>query len=664
MNELLTLCKSLQPLNDKTVLECTSDMEDEDLNETKLDIILKEIWGESGSDSDESEVFCDNKEEDLNEQDYQDIRSSQRQKLERQKGNVQKNESSDEANDQHHKSKPETSQINAYKYETGIDVNTDNCFKAATDVNIYDHVKQNFKDNIENISVNSTWSFKRKSSVSNNEDTKSIAVECIYVCERNVKSNNSSPDDNKYPHPKRVRYSECDSSNKQRIEILDASTKSEVQSKRLFNEFAMENSIDKAKEVAYCGLSFDSSFTNSRSSLNETANGNLVNCSQLDSSSTDLFGSPSHTGHSKKLLFKCCKKDKSTGIDINAGINEKETNKKETQEKCEFNTVAAVAGMVSGQDISSISDDDDDDDDDLEITGDNFMELSQNSPKFSGTKFKNTALSKEIPGNLCSDLEVTGNNVMELSPNSQYIGHSKFKSTTLSREIPVNKDTCNTGDLDLHNNSFTKNNYIDSRTENKTVSSAQMKIAGKQDDTHLNSEMNALENFDFDNSFNESLNCDLDLRDVSANNCSAVSNILTIDRNSIEKSFASATKADDLDSSGIEVVDVDSDSSDVNQEVKNSEIQHQCMSPEFSCTKMKIVGKVSSTSSDCVDELSCTIIDDESSTESVEEQIEGAQKSYTEGNNLFLSASKVRDICNSRIVLVCFFFCFFSCCFF
>ena len=550
--ELLALCQKLQPAADKELDKSDdSDEEmdvDEDMNKTKLDVMLKEIWGESDSDSDHSEVFNDSKGDRTGKQDH-DLRSSQKQRveIERMKEDVQNSE-----------------RINQILNEKSASNMTDLSETDSIQESDYKHKNYNLIDSnaclIDDNDVKNDDSFR----YSKNENE--------------ITSPNHVIGDGS-PQPKRQKINcspDCDISNISEKNVLKDTIK------------------DKTKELAYCGVSFDSSFTRLRPSPNEKSDENVIVGSQLDSSSADLFESPSPK-LSQKPLFK--PPEKEAGNDFKSQNNKLEF----SPTKAPKNKSPRIDDIVLSE-TGSVMDDsiviDDDDDDELEITGDNFAELSQPSPTFGDTKCKNSVFSK-------ISVSVSACNADALKMSDTY--------TEKMDAGAVNEDKIK--DLDspeLHEKSISEEHGDD-----------------------INSEIGDLHNFSFNDSFNEHFDSGEQNRSVSdALNLSSCDK--NNDKNSVKSVVVTSDNRDKGDGlrkhSSIVVLEIDSDHSDhaqeLGREIKLDEYEKK--SQQKTDSKCSEVGSEASNSQNDLSGAGCH---DDCVSESVKEkQGKHSQNSFSEGN--------------------------------
>ena len=549
--ELLALCHKLQPAADKEFDksdDSAQEMEvDEDMNKTKLGVMLKEIWGESDSDSDHSEVFNDSTGDRTGKQDH-DLRSSQKQRLEieKMKENVQNTERIDQilndksASNMTDLSETDSFQESDYKHKNNNLIVSNTCLIDDNDVKIDDLKYSNY--------------------------------------ENEVTSPNHVIGDGS-PQPKRQKTNcspDCDISNISEKNVLKDTSK------------------DITKELAYCGVSFDSSFTRLRPSPNEKSDENVIVGSQLDSSSADLFESPSPK-LSQKPLFKPTEKE--TWNDVKSQNNKLES----SPTKASKNKSPRIDDIVM-KETGSVKDDSiviDDDDDDLEITGDNFAELSQPSPTFGDTKCKNSVFSK-------TSVSASACNAEALKMSDKYT-EKKYTGAVNEEKIK---------DLDSH------------ELHEKSIS--------EKHGDDINSDIADLHNFSFNDSFNEHFDSGEQNRSVSD-----VLNLSSCDKNIDKNSGKSvAVISDNVDKgdglrkhSSIEALEIDSDHSDTAQELgsKMKLDEYEKKSPQKTDTKCSEVGSEASNSQN---DLSGAGFDDDGVSESVKEkQGKHSQDSFSEGNN-------------------------------
>ena len=549
--ELLALCQKLQPAADKELTKTDDSVEemdvDDDMNKTKLDVMLKEIWGESDSDSDHSEVFNDSKGDSSSRQDH-DLRSSQKQRLEieRMKEDVQNTGRTDP-------------------------MLNDKSASNMTDLSDSDSIQESDYKHKNNNLIDSNACLIDDNDVKNDDNFRYSKNENEITSPNHVIGDGS-------PQPKRqkINYSpDCDISNISEKNVLKGASK------------------DKTKELAYCGVSFDSSFTRLRPSPNEKSDENVIVGSQLDSSSADLFESPSPK-LSQKPLFKPTEKE--TGNDFKSQNNNLES----SPAKAPKNKSPRIDDIIM-KETGSVKDDSfviDDDDDDLEITGDNFAELSQPSPTFGDTKCKNAVFSKtSVSASVC--------NAEDLQMSDTY--------TEKKDDGAVNEDKIK--DLDS------------SELYEKSIS--------EEHGDEINSEIGDLHNFSFNDSFNEHFDSGEQNKSVSdALNLSSCDK--NNDKNSVKSVVVTSDNRDKGDClrkhSSIEVLEIDSDHSDKAQEL-GSEIkvdEYEKNLPKKTDSKKSEVGSEASNSQN---DLSGAGFDDDGVSESVKEkQGKHSQNSFSEGN--------------------------------
>ena len=573
--ELLALCQKLQQATDKELTKSDDSAQemdvDEDLNKTKLDVMLKEIWGESDSDSDHSEVFNDSKGDSKGKQDH-DLRSSQKQRLEieKMKEDVQN-----------------TGRTDLMLNDKSVSNITDLSDSDSIQESDYKHKNNNF--------IDSNACLIDDNDVKNEDNFRYSKNENEITSPNHVIGDGS-------PQPKRQKTNcspDCDISNMSEKNVLKDTSK------------------DKTKELAYCGVSFDSSFTRLRPSPNEKSDENVILGSQLDSSSADLFESPSPK-LSQKPLFKPTEKE--TGNDFKSQNNKLES----SPTKAPKNKSPRIDDIVM-KETGSVKDDSiviDDDDYDLEITGDNFAELSQPSPTFGDTKYKNSVFSKiSVSASAC---------------NAEAIKMSD-KYTEKKHDGAVNEDKIK--DLDsaeLHEKSISEEHGDD-----------------------INSEIGDLHNFSLNDSFNEHFDSGEQNRSVSDTlNLSSCDK--NNDKNSVKKSVTvtndNIDKGDGLRKhSSIEVLEIDSDHLDTTQELGSEIKLDECEKKLPQKTEGKC-SEAGSEASNSQNDLSGAGFDDDGVSESVKEkQGKHSHNSFSEGNYSDFDIVNTRDI---RLSMVSFGNCF------
>ena len=548
--ELLALCHKLQPAADKEFDksdDSAQEMEvDDDMNKTKLDVMLKEIWGESDSDSDHSDVFNDSKSDSSSKQDH-DLRSSQKQRLEieRLKEDVQNSERSDQ-------------------------ILNDKSANSMTDLSETDSIQESDYKNENNNLIDSNACLIDDIDVKNDDNFRYLKNENEITSPNHVIGDGS-------PQPKRQKINcspDCDISNISENNVLKDTSK------------------DKTKELAFCGVSFDSSFTRLPPSPNEKSDENVIVSRQLDSSSADLFESPSPK-LSQKPLFKPTEKE--TVNDFQSQNNKLES----SPTKAPKNISPRIDDIVM-KETGSVKDDSiiiDDDDDDLEITGDNFAELSQPSPTFGDTKCKNSVFSK-------TSVSASACNAEALKMSDKY--------TEKQYDGAVNEDTIKGLDsAELHEKSISEEHGDD-----------------------INSEID-LHNFSFNDSFNEHFDSGEQNRSVSdALNLSSCDK--NNDKNSVKSVVVTSDNRDKGDGlrkhSSIVVLEIDSDHSDPAQEL-GSEVkvdEYEKKSPKKTDTKCSEAGSEASNSQNGLSGAGCH--DDSVSESMKEKQGKHSQNNFSEGN--------------------------------
>ena len=659
LKEFKVLCENAKSMTDDNGAEAdekvdTRNADDgEDLNETRLDVVLKEIWGESDTDSDDNEVSDSKKGDELSEQDYQDIRSSQRQKLQtREENDTVTTDSSDDSDiaeaegHDKHICKSDTVYIkacdnDAYKLDKIL----------STDKSVKKHVSpKNDNPYIINadVLINSDSNVQEALSFSRTKidgnKMSDIAVKSstgsmgnstdMHICEKEINeiSTNNTMNEVRSPAQKRMRLSfdynnECNKNDDHKLtrEKVDVNEGLKNHSARYSGEFLAKKDCKKSQEVAYCGLSFDSSFTSSKD----------ASTNKLDSSGTDLFGSPSPK---KEPLFKLSQKEITSG---NNSLFSK-VDKAKAYEKNDSSVNVDIPVTEENdifQDGSSASDDD------VEITGDNFMEISQSSPKFGDKKIKDIPCLKEIPSNSDSngdhemftskaqteplspdDVEITGDNFMEISQNSK-IGDKENDAGSFSEDVSGNDNEYCT-DMERATSKTVPDHL-------GTMPSNSQRAVSVSLENDLTREMEDLENYNFNDSFNESCVSDVHLDAKNTSTCSGTMDKIynVCDKDKLEKISDNCLKTtENLDTvkdtrniSDSEVVEVDSDSSGQSQETGDVGDTDLCSNSELECFRTETdaaptvkVGSTRSSFNAAADELSSTVIDDDSSRDATE----------------------------------------------
>lgn len=416
LNEVKVLCQKLKPRKDNRDNDTHNDDNKEELNDTKLDVMLKEIWGESDSDPEENEDD-DQKIDELDEQDYQDILSSQRQKLRQtEEDNQQTVASSSGSADMdtvEDSECPRTSDISDETINDLVDDEDENCDKFnvnnggnSEEVSVINY--DNDSDDVVILDVghgNKSASFVNKGAknILNLKRTRKLNV-THELSRTSIEKNTDDVHihytddlntDTKSPCPKRLRFSCNNKSELNEIispeEGLRIIGKDEVSSssiKRLSSELSSKKEDEKF-EIEYCGLSFDVSFT--KDSSRSGSESSVTNTSRLDLSTTDLFGSPSPR---KKPLFKSFERGTEAQNDYKTVLDYSENDLKEIIHKNHSNKHSDHSGSeVEKIDLSQSSNEISDND--VEITGDNLMEISQNSPTFGDHTCRNSTVTEE-----------------------------------------------------------------------------------------------------------------------------------------------------------------------------------------------------------------------------------------------------------------------------
>ena len=612
LDDFMDLCQKVKPLNEvdekvNVKQEDENHVDDiEDLNKTRLDVMLKEVWGESDSESEGSDNDNEKIDEGLTEQDYQDIRSSQRHKLKHHEEDGEQTESSDDSavtdleENVAHKDASHVEQESSELAKTGSDGEHKTTSKHTIDAvemisecadNDFNSPKEDLEDDChENTSDDDVLVVDvkqdkfanngakhvlnlKRTRQANTGSNKSPRICVENTCSDNVDNNhvhnNQKITDS--PSSKRIRLS-CDTNVKSsvntknavktgNISATDINMDSPVTSFKKLSREQSKKDLEKSN-VAYCGLSFDASFTQTEQSKEDSRSsfGSAPgSASKLDSSATDLFGSPSPrkplfkpsqkgSPSPKRSLFKPSQKEgispkkytfksskKETEVVIHSKDNENEPNDsnremKEIDENMNQSTYSADQKDTEAKTIHLSQGSNEFSDDDIEITGYDFMETSQCSAKVEDAKCENRSLTKEASGMLdttwpennrdMDDLVITGDNFDQIaSQNSPKFEKTKLKHKEDNFSNPVMRESKELDDKSTRN-----------LVKNVEMNSSVRKVTENSEDNHV-SEINDLESYyDFNESFNESFNdsaivsYELDVKNTSDNDNLAVEN--------------------------------------------------------------------------------------------------------------------------------------------